>query len=357
VSVGEDFIGDLFVHSETATFGGREMRIPARADHLFLALARPAAGDQQEIVLRAAEAGFLLRGGEGGLDWGRFVSLTRRYGDPAQTRALLDLVRRAGGAATPVSILSGLADGRAPRKLGTRLAGALPPSVHSGARRAAGRASTALRPRLRAWRSRLRPTAIGATDQALETVWRMAAAQTPDTARDGPAYLSGFSFPENEGRWTDGRLAALSIPVAAAGPVAVRLTAMPFCAPGEGQFVFDACVGPGTSRRHVIRFDEGVPAAVVVADAVVPGPSGRIVVALRLLDAGTPSHFGLSDDPRALGLMLQRIEIVVDTVVVDTIALGAPPEQVAQGEAVGSPSRKAPNAAGIASGSVPVSTT
>jgi hypothetical protein len=324
---GGDYTDDLFAHAEDARLGGRTIRVPGLADHLALTVCRPTSWETGEIVLRAAEAGFLLRGCAGELDWDRFVTLTRRFGHEAKARRVLELVSEAGGPTAPASVMGRL-DGR--NRLHAVLATAWrarPPAATARARNVLRAADHAVRSGLQTMRSSGRGHAIARDDRGLVGIWRTHAARPVAFHNDAPRYITGFSLPETEGRWTDGKVAVLAVPVAPAiiGPLTLHLTALPFCTPGADSFTFDSCVGPNTCQRHVIRFDEGVPACVVIPGATVLPSPHRIVLVLRLLDAGTPQFFGLSDDIRELGLMLQRMKLFDGTSVIEAIELALPP--------------------------------
>ena len=57
----EALVEDLFAHAEVAQLFVQKVRIPALADHLFLAVARPEPWDNKETFLRAIEIAHLLR--------------------------------------------------------------------------------------------------------------------------------------------------------------------------------------------------------------------------------------------------------------------------------------------------------
>ena len=92
----------------------------------------------------------------------------------------------------------------------------------------------------------------------IQDVWnRYAAGPTPRKL----SYRQGFSIPEKDGRWTDGKVAVLEIPVDCPPDtnVEIRLTVRPFFPPRRSIFRFDALGGTGTSVPVALNVDGGSP--------------------------------------------------------------------------------------------------
>jgi GT2 family glycosyltransferase len=144
----------------------------------------------------------------------------------------------------------------------------------------------------------------------LRRVWRDEAARDvkPDTAER--MFIKGFSFPEAEGRWTDGKLSVMEVPVDAPldAVVRVRLVVRPFIPPGVSKFAFATATGMDPVGRHVLTTQGGSPVEVILATRAVGSGKRRAVIALGLTDAKCPTALGLSDDPRVLGLFVERVE-------------------------------------------------
>jgi hypothetical protein len=306
------YIDEMFAHGEAGMLAGRAVRVPSLADHLFLTVARPEPWQSDEVLLRAVETTLILRGCSGSLDWNRFVFLANRFSVGAKARLMLRLVREATDTAVPDHALRALGYAQALSAVGEVALSRLPQT-------AVLRMQTVIltqtkNARLRRWinRARNRKPVIEANDKSLERIWRARSQRCVDIDRHEPIFLEGFSFPEEAGRWTDGGLAVLVVPIDATseGHVAVRLTALPFCAPGANTSVFDVCVGPNSTTRRSMHFKDGVPAAFAADRAMVLEAPTRIVIVLRPLDAAAPAMFNLSDDVRLLGLMIQRVEII-----------------------------------------------
>jgi hypothetical protein len=153
---------------------------------------------------------------------------------------------------------------------------------------------------------------MGLEDADLGLLWQEQATR-PDRSA-GLSFPRGFSFPEEAGRWTDGEIAVLEMPVDAPADatVRVRLDVRPFFPPGAKKFRFEMATGVGRPLRHVLTTEGGSPVEVIAVARAVGSGMRRVVIALRLTDAGRPIALGLSDDPRLLGLFLEHAEVLQD---------------------------------------------
>lgn len=143
-----------------------------------------------------------------------------------------------------------------------------------------------------------------------EVLWSNRAALQSRFSRAGPVFVQGFSSPEDSGRWTNGKLAILEMPVdAAAGEtVHLRLSGHPFLPPRTTRFECKIIAGSRPANRCLFesrgRFDMDLQTEVVGNE------QRKIVVVFALTDASAPHAHGLSDDKRILGLFIERLEIV-----------------------------------------------
>jgi UDP-perosamine 4-acetyltransferase len=142
-----------------------------------------------------------------------------------------------------------------------------------------------------------------------------------DPAASRVLRLTGFSRPESDGRWTDGTLATIDLKLA---PESVeigrlRLHMMPFVTEDKGQTLRLRC---GEGPEQVVEFFSGTLAWRMVdlpLTGVRADTSVRIQIAVA--HAFVPSKLGISPDPRALGVMIRRIELVSNAVAEDLVPL------------------------------------
>jgi UDP-perosamine 4-acetyltransferase len=133
--------------------------------------------------------------------------------------------------------------------------------------------------------------------------------------------LTGFSRPESDGRWTDGTVATIDLKLA---PESVeigrlRLHMMPFVTEDKGQTLRLRC---GEGPEQVVEFFSGTLAWRMV-DLPLTGVRADTSVRIQIAVAHTfvPSKLGISPDPRALGVMVRRIELVSNAVAEDFVPL------------------------------------
>ena len=153
---------------------------------------------------------------------------------------------------------------------------------------------------------------VGFAKPNLDRIWREQAERAMRLT--GLSFARGFSFPEEEGRWTDGEIAVLELPVDTPldATVLVLMVVRAFFPPGATEFAFKTATGIGKVRRHVLRPEQGPRVELTVEARAVGTPARKAVIVLQLLDAGRPIALGLSDDPRLLGLYVERIEALAD---------------------------------------------
>src|SRR5215831_12157562 len=143
--------------------------------------------------------------------------------------------------------------------------------------------------------------------------------------------LTGFSRPESDGRWTDGTQATIDLKLA---PESVeigrlRLHLLPFVTEDKGQTLRLRC---GEGPEKVVEFSPGTLAWRIV-DLPLAGvqADGHAQIQLVVGQTFVPLKLGMSPDSRALGVMVQKIELLNDAVedflplaVGDSINLSSP---------------------------------
>ena len=137
-----------------------------------------------------------------------------------------------------------------------------------------------------------------------------------DLTRDEPpeeVFFRGWSIAEPEGRWTDGRSATLAwrVPETTDAGICVRLLAMPALHPRHRRlevcvFVGDALVG---RQRYRLRRPSARHIACAIPRHLI-GDEGELALVIEIRTPFVPLSIGLSTDQRALGIMLQGIEVV-----------------------------------------------
>ncbi len=128
---------------------------------------------------------------------------------------------------------------------------------------------------------------------------------TPDTMLDYSA-ISGFSNPEAEGTWTDGKNAAFVCKMPSSAeerPKYMRIVAQAFVQPGHPQAVEVALNG---SERKTVQFAKA--GAQQIIELPVPAQGNQLKVEFSMPDAVSPESLGLSHDTRKLGLYVNWIQ-------------------------------------------------
>ena len=323
------YVNQLFAHSEPATLNGRVVRVPGLADHLFLTVARPEPWDRKEIFFRAVETIHLLSGCDGRLDWDRFEYLVSRYALGWIAASMLDLVRAEACPPMPDGTVERIWGRAGPIRRLELAMRSTPPYGRSAISRFIVKS-------LDIARSRLAPTSTAPLSSAhfysqlrahfgqvakeellplgssiqLRSLWRAQVIRRSKFNRAWPVFVQGFSSPEETGRWTDGKLAILEMPVDAAvgEPVQLRLIGHPFLGPQARRFACKIIAGSRPANRYL--FETGGRFDAILEGEAVGNPNRKIVVVFALTDASAPRVHGLSDDHRMLGLFIERVEIL-----------------------------------------------
>ncbi len=315
----ERLVEEIFARSEIATLSGHEVRVPSLADHLALTVSRAETWDGGEFAQRTAEAALLLKACEGALDWSVFFRQISLLHCRNTAWHMLEFINDQLAIRIPTTVLAKVGGWRAVSAVQKCKAPIAQAIVGSVALSAQNWGRLALR-RLHRARARRRRFVVKGHDRALEKAWAGAVTTSAQYPTDKISFLSGFSVPESEGRWTNGRLAVLHIPVDAAHQtIDVRITAHPFIPSEVPAFVFNVSAGPGTTQHY--RLDGMTPAAFTVEKALVL-EARRVVLALRLPDATSPALYDMSIDSRELGLFFRRIEILSQGALLDRFEFG-----------------------------------
>ena len=321
----EAFVEDLFAHAQTAHLFGQEVRIPALADHLFLAVVRPEPWDNKETLLRAIEIAHLLRSCRGLLDWSRFETLVARYGMGWISAPLLGLVRDEVGAPMPEGLVERVWHRAMPGKNVELSLRRKPPRQ----RGQWGQFLLALFDSLRSqvpqdlsWRRlmthptlRMRIFAAAGPQfpylkrATLKRLWvRRAQTNVFPTIQEPPS-PKGFLFQSKTdvGPMPEFAVIEVAVDLPKQATSLMELTIVPFLPVGASVFEFDIYAGVANPKRYKLTSNDPMPFRLQVDALLVGNPARRVVIAFRMLNLVRPTEIGHSDDPRLLGLFIRSI--------------------------------------------------
>lgn len=317
----EEVVDELMGRADNAALFGKQVMIPSVADHLFLSLARPEAWERDEIFLRAVEATLLLRHFGSNLEWDRLEMSLGRLPTRSVGAAILRLIRDEIEVPIPEGLVERLDRGANSLVFESPLRKV--PLKPVRAARFALSAFNITQPESRshllqlpfraARRFKLARSAgeppPNLKDTDLAKIWEQESSYTDAAALDEIAFVRGFSFPEDRGRWTDGDLAVVKVPIegSATGVIEIQVAVSPFVPPGVRTFDFAVEGGYGASR-HRIKFNRRKTTTIVVKGRPVGQSTKKVVLVFYLIDACSPLALGLNSDPRLLGLFVERIE-------------------------------------------------
>jgi hypothetical protein len=121
--------------------------------------------------------------------------------------------------------------------------------------------------------------------------------------------VSGWSFAESEGRWTDGVEATLALRTSApAGDLAIDVTALPLLHPEHPGLDVEVWANDRCVDTWAYRIEEQAPASrrlVLPEESLGHGEVLEIGFVFR--DPCRPMELGLSEDPRKLGLFVREL--------------------------------------------------
>src|SRR5215471_63676 len=131
-----------------------------------------------------------------------------------------------------------------------------------------------------------------------------------DPAANRILKLTGFSRPESDGRWTDGTQATIDLKLAPESfeTGRLRLHMMPFVTEDKGQTLRLRC---GEGPEQVVEFSPGTLAWRIV-DLPLAGvqADGHAQIQLVVGQTFVPLKLGMSSDPRALGVLIRKLELL-----------------------------------------------
>jgi hypothetical protein len=289
--------------AEREQLRGIAVTVPSVTDHLFATLVRAEPNDAEEAFYRLCEAALLVSHWIDKIDWQRLASMARRYGYDLRVRRFLSiLVTECGLSLPPAALAIGQDTGT-----GTWWDEALRTWVWS-AQWPLVRWFHAQRDQTSDRRDAARPPVRLAGAIALQTgwltgdefrrQWRDAIYLEQAFPARGLRFGPGFSSDEAAGRWTDGRFAALRVPLPGKAVRHVTLQVVPHTSRWRAVTVL-TCTGVDV-RRHRLRR----PGDITVELEPVPELGGDALVLFYLGFARSPVSTGVSSDVRELGLFL-----------------------------------------------------
>lgn len=282
--------------------------IPSLAHQLFICLARCEPWDKDECLTRLLEAYFLLSKCGDALDWSELERLIAQYRLEACASAFFEELVAGTGIAVPAAVRRGLppgsfmlqreweARGVAPSKRTHLQHWILQHNDVKFSRRSPSDWTLTLREALLA--------TINPLGMNLEALWRSASRRVSSQPDGRRKFLYGFSFPENWGRWTEGRLALAVIPLndeqRNGAPVEISGHVLN---PRRRTRIF-MTGGMGSKKLKVRRGQPHVTLSLRLRPLETLGGDG--LLALWLPDANSPRALGINPDTRALSLAIHR---------------------------------------------------
>jgi hypothetical protein len=151
-------------------------------------------------------------------------------------------------------------------------------------------------------------------DAALNRPPHLRAGESVATGTGNPAlieYVTGFSYAEDFGVWTEGERAIMVLRVEPRdGPIDVALLVSGFVREEHPSLVVDVRVNGSETARWSFDHPDPPDWRSLRVD-VSPASRGVVVVELTIRTPRSPRELGLSDDERRLGLALHQLEIRV----------------------------------------------
>jgi len=294
----------VFASAEEASLQGKAVLVPSVTHQLFLAIARCEPSDRNECVTRLMEGYFLLADTPK-VDWDEVITLSALYGLEVAAYEYLSILAADAGISVPAATLRRLHNRQtATKRLEWRIR-AVP-----DARRGPLQIWFLNRQAARHHRSTTHVPGLAASalmracfaPALLPVIWRFASRHFLGPSTGRPRFLYGFSFPEKDGRWTDGHWAFMTLPLTEEQRrgTSIDLHAMVYHATRSNIRMF-AYAGSNICRARVT--ENGLAATDVRA---VPQPQlgGDALLLLWLPDARSPKDNGVPADPRVLGLFV-----------------------------------------------------
>lgn len=305
-ALGEAF----FARAEAHTLHGRPVLLPAVTDQLFMALARCEPWDIEESLTRLVEAHLLLSTGAGEVDWPGLAALICTYRLEALAHAFLGDLEEHAGILLPAGYLAKLEAAVTPERREELQLRAVRPELRTETQswrlrrmdvasgRDAGR--TALPPL-----AEVQLRGLGLNAATGRPLWRSLRRRVRPGPIEEVQFLEGFSYPEAEGRWTNGRWSVLAVPLTpaqqAGEPVRLNVDAFGL---GTARLRIGATGGRETLSHVQAPADPKLRLELRVKPLPELGGGGLIL--LWHPDARSPSSVGGTGDERRLGLFVRH---------------------------------------------------
>lgn len=281
--------------------------IPSPAHQLFISLARCEPWDKDECLTRILEAHFLLSKCGDAVDWSELQGLIAHYRLEACASAFFEELVAATGIAIPASVRRGLPKSfMLQKEWETR---GIAPSKRTHLQHWLLHHNDVLSSRRDAsdWTLTL-PEALLATINPhgvnLSGIWQSVGGRAFNRPDGRRKFLYGFSFPENWGRWTEGRLALAVIPLNEeqknGAPVEILGRVLD---PSRHTRIL-MTGGMGVHKLRVRPGQADVTLSLVLKPLETLGGDG--LLALWLPDAVSPAALGMGRDHRMLSFAFYR---------------------------------------------------
>lgn len=294
--------------AEEGALHQEKVPIPSLAHQLFISLARCEPWDKDECLTRILEAYFLLSKCGDRLDWYELERLIAHYGLEACASAFFEELAAATGIVAPAAVRRGLPPKSFMLQREWKARG-IAPSKRTDLQNWLLHHNDVLFSRRDAsdWRLTLREATLATINPQgmnLSAIWQSVSGRTFSQSDGRRKFLYGFSFPENWGRWTEGRLALAVIPLNDAqrngAPVEIHGRVLN---PSRRTRIFMAG-GMGIRKLRVPRGQTDVTLSLPLKSLETLGGDG--LLALWLPDAISPTALGMGRDHRALSFAFYR---------------------------------------------------
>lgn len=309
--IGDPALGAaFFARAEAGELQGRPVLVPSVTDHLFMALARCEPWDREECLTRLVEAHMLLSASSGAVDWPALAAMISTYRLETTALAFLGDLERNAGLALPADYLTRLeaavgADRRAEWQIRT-----LPPGQRGDRQRWQLRRMDMAARRDNGQTALPAPAEIGLRGLGLNAataapLWQALRRRVTPGKLDEVQFLEGFSYPEAEGRWTNGHWSAMAVPLTpaqqAGEPVRLNVHVL-----GLGTARLRIAATGGRETLSHVQAPADLKLRLELTVKPLPELGGGGLILLWHPDARTPASMGGSGDQRELGLFFRR---------------------------------------------------
>ncbi len=318
----------LFSAAEFAKIGNTTVAIPCLADHLFVGLMHANSAARTDRIDWFVEAAQILQRSGARIDWNRIALLCRRYEvSDVAVQALSSLNECVPGLIPAERIRQLESQVSAFERIEHRLRKADRASIFRQlAMRLLDRTRAQRRDRSLLGTMLALATARGGWDKAmaaltcslpdtytrlqLRRMWRLADGRPrlDGVGQYEPEFLLGWSVPEKTGRWSDGRfqLVRVSSALERSSLVVVRLRVRAYI-PNEKWRVRVGFYAGADELELTLGAERPWPSIIEVPGCV--RKDGTVAIAMKVFNPIAPAALGMSDDPRALGIFVERVEL------------------------------------------------